>query len=123
MFPAMPGFRLVVETGRQADFGHTGQSLRDWTVLLRLGSRLLELRLVHARHAPDDLEGDLRDPLPRLESHRRRGFELLRRMSRLGEPARERHGEAGRVRAGNQLLGARQAARLLRTCRPTDVEP
>ena len=71
----------------------------------------------------DDGQRRLRDPRARHERHRRRRLEPLGRVAGLREPVRERHREAGRVRGGDQLLGARLASVLvLRARRPRHLQ-
>ena len=102
--------------------GMPGERLRHRAVLLRRLGRLDERVGGEPGHGAANGQRALRDPLARLERHRRRRLEPLGRVAALGEPRRERHREARRPRRGDQLLGARLAVRLLRARRPRDVE-
>src|SRR2546423_3827535 len=87
------------------------ESAGDRAAFLRPVCDLLELRLVDARHAGVHRQlggGDLR-PLVGVEGHLGAHLHTLGRVTRLRQPVRERHGEAGRVRGGDQLLRARLA--------------
>src|SRR5439155_13532365 len=99
------------------------QRLRDRTVLLRLLCGTTESLVVDPRDTALDRQGDLRNPLARLERDLSRRLELLRRVPGLRKPMRQRHRETRGVRGGDQLFWTRLAARFLRASRPADVEP
>jgi hypothetical protein len=85
------------------------------TVGLRVGGDRVERRAIDPRDLRVEIEmrgGDRPRAPTCLERDRRGRGDPLGRVIRLAESRRERHGEAGRVRRGDQLLGIRSGSAL-----------
>ena len=112
MLDSIPTARFRVEYPRKS----VRQGVRDRTARLRLLRRRAEALLVDPVDLALDREvhrGDAEACVGLVERAHGVRLELRRWMTLLGEPARKRHREAGRVRGGDQLLGARLAAGLV----------
>ena len=110
------------QRGVERDARHGGERLAHRAVGLGVLGRGDEVVVAHAVDGRPDRDPDLGDPGARHEVDVGRGVERGGRRPGLGQAVGQRHGEAGGVGRGDQLLGAGLAVGVLGPGGPGHVE-